>query len=29
VNGVHDLGGSHGFGRVAVDDGEPFHAEWE
>jgi nitrile hydratase len=29
VNGVHDLGGSHGFGRVAVDEGEPFHAEWE
>jgi nitrile hydratase beta subunit len=29
VNGVHDLGGMHGFGRVAPDDGDAFHAEWE
>jgi nitrile hydratase len=28
VNGVHDLGGMHGFGAVPLD-GEPFHAEWE
>jgi nitrile hydratase len=29
VNGVHDLGGSHGFGRVPVEDGDSFHADWE
>jgi nitrile hydratase subunit beta len=30
VNGVHDLGGSHGFGPVAAEPDEPpFHAEWE
>jgi nitrile hydratase len=29
VNGIHDLGGMHGFGAVAVEDGEAFHADWE
>jgi nitrile hydratase len=29
VNGVHDLGGMHGFGPVDVADGESFHADWE
>jgi nitrile hydratase beta subunit len=30
VNGIHDLGGMHGFGRVAVEPDEPvFHAPWE
>jgi nitrile hydratase len=29
VNGPHDLGGSHGFGAVPVDDGNAFHADWE
>jgi nitrile hydratase len=30
VDGVHDLGGMHGFGRVPVEDDEPpFHARWE
>jgi nitrile hydratase beta subunit len=29
VNGVHDLGGSHGHGAVPVDDGATFHEEWE
>jgi nitrile hydratase len=29
LNGAHDLGGSHGFGRVPAEDGLPFHAEWE
>jgi nitrile hydratase len=29
MNGPHDVGGSHGFGRVPVEDGEAFHAEWE
>ena len=29
MNGAHDLGGSHGFGRVPVEDGLPFHADWE
>jgi nitrile hydratase subunit beta len=30
VDGVHDLGGLHGFGRVPVDDDErPFHDPWE
>jgi nitrile hydratase subunit beta len=30
VNGIHDLGGMHGFGRVAVEPDEPvFHARWE
>ena len=30
MNGVHDLGGMHGFGPVAAEENEPvFHAEWE
>jgi nitrile hydratase subunit beta len=30
VNGVHDLGGMHGFGPVVAEKDEPvFHAAWE
>jgi nitrile hydratase len=30
VNGIHDMGGMHGFGRVVVERDEPvFHARWE
>jgi len=30
VNGVHDLGGMHGFGPVVREENEPvFHEEWE
>ncbi|MCC7283323.1 MAG: nitrile hydratase subunit beta [Acetobacteraceae bacterium] len=30
MNGAHDLGGMHGFGRVEVEPNEPkFHAAWE
>lgn len=30
VNGIHDLGGKHGFGAVVVERDEPvFHADWE
>ena len=30
VNGVHDMGGMHGFGPIVIETGEPvFHAEWE
>lgn len=30
MNGVHDLGGMHGFGPVEREEHEPlFHAEWE
>ena len=30
MNGVHDLGGMHGFGPVVLESDEPvFHAEWE
>jgi nitrile hydratase len=30
VNGIHDMGGMHGFGRVEVEPHEPvFHAPWE
>ena len=30
MNGAHDMGGSHGFGRVVPEVREPtFHAEWE
>jgi hypothetical protein len=30
VNGIHDLGGMHGFGPVVPEPGEPvFHHEWE
>jgi nitrile hydratase subunit beta len=30
VDGIHDLGGRHGFGPVEVEPDEPvFHADWE
>ncbi len=30
MNGVHDMGGMHGFGPVLPEENEPlFHAEWE
>ncbi len=30
MDGIHDLGGMHGFGRVHLETSEPvFHAEWE
>jgi nitrile hydratase beta subunit len=30
MNGIHDLGGMHGFGPVTVEADEPvFHADWE
>jgi nitrile hydratase subunit beta len=30
MNGVHDMGGMHGFGKVEVERNEPpFHAPWE
>jgi nitrile hydratase beta subunit len=30
MNGVHDMGGMHGFGPVPIERDEPvFHAEWE
>ena len=30
MNGVHDMGGMHGFGPVTPESDEPvFHAEWE
>jgi nitrile hydratase len=30
VNGIHDMGGMHGFGPVVREDDEPvFHEEWE
>jgi nitrile hydratase beta subunit len=30
MNGIHDLGGMHGFGPVVREKDEPvFHAEWE
>jgi hypothetical protein len=30
MNGVHDMGGMHGMGAIAVDKNEPvFHAAWE
>ena len=30
MDGIHDLGGMHGFGRVEVEPDEPlFHARWE
>src|SRR5262249_61580601 len=30
MNGVHDMGGMHGFGKVELEANEPpFHAEWE
>ena len=29
MDGVHDMGGMHGFGSVDVDDDAQFHADWE
>jgi nitrile hydratase beta subunit len=29
MNGIHDMGGMHGFGPVDVSDDAEFHAEWE
>lgn len=29
MNGVHDLGGMHGFGPVERERDEPYHAAWE
>jgi nitrile hydratase subunit beta len=30
MNGIHDLGGMHGFGPVIREDNEPvFHEDWE
>ena len=30
MNGVHDIGGMHGFGPIVREDDEPvFHADWE
>ncbi len=30
MNGVHDLGGMHGLGPIALEANEPvFHQEWE
>ncbi|WP_142781774.1 nitrile hydratase subunit beta [Agrobacterium sp. T29] len=30
MNGIHDMGGMHGFGPIPdIDNEEPFHHEWE
>ena len=29
MNGVHDMGGAHGYGAVEPGDAEPFHDDWE
>jgi nitrile hydratase subunit beta len=29
MNGVHDMGGMHGFGPVNVHDSAPYHDDWE
>src|SRR5260370_24417792 len=30
MNGVHDMGGMHGFGRIDIERDEPvFHHRWE
>ena len=30
MNGIHDMGGMHGFGKVSEEPNEPvFHADWE
>ena len=30
MNGIHDMGGMHGFGPIKVEEDEPvFHARWE
>ena len=29
MNGIHDMGGMDGFGRVRPEDSEAFHEDWE
>lgn len=29
MNGIHDMGGMHGFGAVDVEDEAPFHGDWD
>ena len=29
MNGIHDMGGMGGFGKVQPQDSEPFHEDWE
>ena len=30
MDGIHDMGGMHGFGPIPIEDDEPvFHAPWE
>ena len=29
MNGVHDMGGAHGYGAVDPSEAEPFHSDWE
>ena len=30
MDGVHDMGGMHGFGAIPIDDGyRPFHEPWQ
>lgn len=30
MNGIHDMGGMHGFGPIGIEQNEPvFHAQWE
>ncbi len=29
MNGIHDMGGTHGYGAVEPGDAEPFHDDWE
>jgi len=29
MNGIHDMGGMDGFGKVQPQDNEPFHEDWE
>lgn len=30
MNGPHDIGGMHGFGKIPYEENEPvFHSEWE
>ncbi len=30
MNGIHDMGGMHGFGPIELEENEPvFHEHWE
>lgn len=29
MNGIHDMGGMHGYGPVDPSDASPFHSDWE